>query len=40
MHRDRCVRESGVTSRYFYQQFRDRDALLRAMFTKISTTFP
>ncbi len=31
--------ESGVTSRYFYQQFRDRDALLRAMFTKISTTF-
>ncbi|EUA48535.1 bacterial regulatory s, tetR family protein [Mycobacteroides abscessus 21] len=31
--------KSGVTSRYFYQQFRDRDALLRAVFAKISTTF-
>ncbi len=31
--------KSGVTSRYFYQQFRDRDALLRAVFAKISATF-
>ena len=30
--------ESGVTSRYFYQQFADRDALLRAVSERLGTT--
>jgi AcrR family transcriptional regulator len=29
---------SGVTSRYFYQHFSDRDALLRAVFERLNAT--
>ena len=31
--------ESGVTSRYFYQHFSDRDALLRAVYQQLYATF-
>lgn len=31
--------KSGVTTRYFYQHFRDRDRLLRALFAAISDKF-
>ncbi|HEY9312849.1 TetR/AcrR family transcriptional regulator [Williamsia sp.] len=31
--------ESGVTSRYFYQHFPDRDALLRAVYQQLYATF-
>ena len=31
--------ESGVTSRYFYQHFSGRDALLRAVYQQLYATF-